>query len=113
MNPKQQNVLDLLSRAQLISPEMKTKIQVGIRHFNEKQLNDILSIVESALEKQQELLLREVVKKNPNLVTDMKKIIKEEVRHDLEEREDSDRKQEAENFNFDSELESIFNNKEK
>lgn len=113
MNDKQKTVLNLLSRAQLISQEMKTKIQMEIRHFNVKQLGEILSIVESALGKQQELLLRKAVKKNPNLVTDMKKIIKEEVRHDREEREEADREQEAENFNFDSELESIFNNKEK
>jgi hypothetical protein len=92
---------------------MKTRIQLGIRHFNENQLDAMLVIIQEALEKQREILLLDAVKKNPHLVEDMKQIIKEEVRHDREEKEDKDRKKEAEDFDFDSELESVFNDIEK
>ena len=112
MNSKQENVLNLLDWAQLISPEAKTKIQAGIRHFNEKQLDEVLVIIQEALKKQRELLLLDAVKKNPNLVGDMKQIIKEEVRHDREDKEDKDREKEAEEFNFDAELEAVFNDTE-
>ncbi len=109
MNTKQQTVLNLLTNAQLISNEMKSRVQLGIRHFNEKQLDDILVIIQEALKKQQELLLLDAVKKNPNLARDMKKIIKDEVQRDREDQETADRKKEAEEFDFDSELESVFN----
>ena len=109
MTPKQKNVLALLANTQLISNEIKTKLQVGVRHFNDQQLDDVMRILNDSLAKQQEILIKDAVIKNPSLVEDMKKIIKEEVRYDLQEREQNDRTQEENKFNFDSALDSIFN----
>ena len=113
MNSKQQAILAAIASTQLISDEMKFRIQTGINHFSEAELDQIIEVIKDSLQTEQNILFQSSLKKNPELIQDMKQVIKEEARRDLQQKEEAIQESETKDLDLDSELESVFSNTQK
>ncbi len=93
-----------LQIAGLVKRETKQFLLSKLEGLKTSQLVGILNTLAEAKEKQREIQLRIALKKNPNLVKDMQRVVNEEMQKANKEQEASERAQEE--ASLDTELEN-------
>jgi hypothetical protein len=93
-----------LQRAGLVKRETKEYLLQKLDGLKTVQLKGILGTLAQVKEKQQEILMKIALKKNPNLVKDMQRIVNKEVQKANHKKEALERSNES--TSIDAELEA-------
>ena len=93
-----------LLHAGLVKRETKEYLLSKLESLKAFQLKGILTTLAQAKEKQREIQLKIALKKNPNLLKDMKRVVTEEVQKVNHKKEELEHKQEL--TSLDAELEA-------